>query len=126
VIKISQLKALPGGKKATFRGDGGTIWHGDLEGRTVFVIHGVVDPPTGASTGTNDEVFTGSVSGIGSGKLHFDETFVNRANGTIAIDAHIIGAEGALEGLRGTMHFVGSDNPRTGAGAGSYTAQFSR
>jgi len=125
-VTISDLETLPGGKKASFRADSGTVWHGDLEGRTEFVMHGVVDPATFASTGTNDEVFTGTVAGLGSGKLHFAERFTNAADGTVSIDARIVGAEGALEGLRGTMHFSGRGNPQTGAGTGTYTAQFSR
>jgi hypothetical protein len=125
-VTISRLETLPGGKRASFRADSGTVWHGDLEGRTRFVMHGVVDPTTFASSGTNDEVFTGTVAGLGSGRLHFAETFTNAADGTVSIDAHIVGAEGELEGLRGTMHFSGHGNPQTGAGTGTYTAQFSR
>src|SRR5690349_8770930 len=67
----TDIKKLPGGKEASYRADSGTVWHGDLEGTTMFVIHGVVTLATNANRGTIDEVFAGSVSGIGAGHLHF-------------------------------------------------------
>jgi hypothetical protein len=123
-LKISDLKPIPGGTKESFRADGGTIWHGDLEGRTAFVMHGVVDTKTHATSGTNTEVFTGSMAGVGRGHIHFLETFTSDAKGTLSLDATITGSDDALIGLSGTMHFAGPSNPTTGAGYGTYAATF--
>ena len=123
-IKISAVKPLPGGKRDSFRGDSGTIWHGDLEGQTKFVMRGVVDVKTFASSAKVDEVFAGTVAGAGSGHLHFLETVTVDAGGTISLDARIVSGDGALSGLHGTMHFAGKSIPSTGKGDGTYTATF--
>ena len=125
-VTPEDLKVLPGGKKASYRVESGTTWHGDLEGTTKFVMHGVADVANYASTGTNDEVFTGSVKDIGSGHLHLFETWTTSAAGNLSLDARIVGSDGELAGLHGTMHFAGHGDPKTGAGTGTYTANSTR
>jgi hypothetical protein len=111
---------------ASFRVDSGTEWHGDLEGQTKLVMHGVTTLKTLANSGTIDEVFSGSATGLGSGQLHFSEKFSVDPNGVIAIDATVVGGTGALKGLHGSMHFAGKGDPVTGEGTGTYTAAFTR
>ena len=111
-------------KHVSYRSDSGTIWHGDLEGTTKFVFHGIADIKTYASVGTSNEVFTGSMVGVGSGHLRFREKLKTDAQGTLTVDATIVGSDGALDAMQGTMHFAGKGVPSTGEGSGTYTANF--
>jgi hypothetical protein len=120
-MNISGIKNT-GSNVSPFRGDGGDLWHGDFEGRTTFVIRGVVSLQTQASHGTSNETFTGSVATLGSGQLHFHETWTLSEKGVLALDATIVGGDGALTGVRGRMHFAGTANVSNGAGSGTYTA----
>jgi hypothetical protein len=88
-------------------------------------MHGVADYKTYSGPGTVDEVFTGSVAGVGAGHLHFAETYTD-TNGNVSVDCTIVSGDGALAALRGTMHFAGSGVPATGAGRGTYVATFTR
>jgi hypothetical protein len=122
-VNITGIKTT-GAATSPFQATGGTMWHGDLEGQTSFTIKGIVNLQTGASHGTNDETFTGSVRGLGSGHLHLQETFTVSAQAVLSLDATIVSSDGALSGLRGRMHFEGPSDLQTGAGSGTYTASF--
>ena len=111
---------------SSYRVDTGTIWHGDLEGRTTGVTHGVVNTRTLANEGTVTETFTGRVAGIGSGHLNLDELFRVTSRGDLTVTARIVGGDGALAGVHGTMHFTGYSDLLTGKRAGTYTAHIIR
>jgi hypothetical protein len=111
---------------SSYRVDTGTIVHGDLEGRTTGVTHGVVNTKTLANEGTVTETFTGRVAGIGSGHLNLDELFRVTSRGDLTLTARIVGGDGALAGVSGTMHLTGFSDLLTGKRAGTYTAHFTR
>jgi hypothetical protein len=124
-VQPEDVKTLPGGK-ASYIVHSGTVWHGDLEGHTALVMHGVVNTKTNASTGTDTETFTGTMKGLGAGHLNFTETWSTSPSGTLALDARVVSGDGALVGVHGSMHFAGSGDPATGKGTGTYTANFTR
>jgi hypothetical protein len=118
-IKISGIENT-GSKPSPFRADGGDIWHGGLEGRTTFVMRGLVNLQTLANHGTSNETFTGSVATLGSGHLHLQDTFTLSEKGVLSLDATVVSGDGALAGVRGRIHFGGKHNVSTGAGTGTY------
>jgi hypothetical protein len=125
-VTPEDVEPQPDGETATFTVTSGTTWHGDLEGDTELTMDGVLDLTTNASSGTIDETFTGTVAGIGRGHLHLSETFTIDPTGAIEIDATVLDGDGDLSDVAGTMHFVGTGDPVTGEGGGTYTASFTR
>ena len=103
----------------------GSVWTGDLDGKTTFnaVLH--ADPKTaGVLVGTIDEVFTGSVRGIGQGRLFLSEQITDSANGGVIVDATIVRGDAELKGVTGHLHFTGTSNIQ-GIGDGVYAGSLS-
>lgn len=86
-------------------------------------MYDTIDEKNFTQKGTITETFTGTVAHVGSGHLHFTERFTIDKSGTLAIDATMVGSDGALAGMHGTMHFAGHIND-DGTGKGDYTASF--
>ena len=113
-----------------FKQRSGTTWTGDLAGTTTYVAYTRADPRhPGAGVGTIDEIFTGSVSGIGHGRLYLREHFtVAASGGAIRNAATITRGDGGLTGVKGAIVFVGTLDVNadgtaaiSGLGRGSYT-----
>jgi hypothetical protein len=124
-VRLEDVKTLSK-QTSSYRVDTGTIWHGDLEGRSTVVMYGVVDTRTSANKGTDDETFTGNVKGIGSGHLTFEESFQISRKGDLTLIAHILSGDGPLAGLHGSFRLTGYSNPVTGKRLATYTGHFSR
>ncbi len=103
----------------------GSIWTGDLDGKTTFNAVLRADPKSaGALVGTINEVFTGSVGGIGQGRLFLTEEITDTASGGATVDATIVRGDAGLKGVTGRLHFTGSSDIR-GIGDGVYTGTVS-
>jgi hypothetical protein len=98
-----------------------TIWRGDLHGATTFSSAFNVDPAhQGGFIGDIEEVFTGTVRGVGAGRLHFTEKLIySVTTGAVDIRATVTRGEGALLGMTGHLHFTGT-SAASGVGHGIY------
>jgi hypothetical protein len=124
-MRLVDVKSLSKGI-SSYRVDTGTMWHGDLEGRTKVAMRGVLNTKTFANDGIDTGTFTGHVAGIGSGHLILAESFRITPRGDLTLQARIVSGDGALAGLRGTIRFTGFSDLLTGKGAGTYTAHLTR
>ncbi len=103
----------------------GSIWTGDLDGKTTFNAVLRADPTSaGALVGTINEVFTGSVRGIGQGHLFLTEEITDTASGGVTVSATIVRGDGELKGVTGHLRFTGSSDIN-GIGDGVYTGSIS-
>ena len=103
----------------------GTVWTGDLNGKTTFSALLRADPKNaGALVGTIDEVFTGSVRGIGQGRLFLAEEITVSGTGALVVVATIKRGDAALQGVRGRLRFTGTSDVR-GIGDGVYSGSIS-
>jgi len=104
----------------------GTIWTGDLSGKTTYIsyVHAVPNQ-TGAFAGTIDEIFSGSVRGIGRGQLFLAEKITVSATGAVLNIARITRGTGGLVAVRGNLRFTGTAN-LSGIGNGPYTGMIHR
>jgi hypothetical protein len=103
----------------------GTIWTGDLNGKTTYTATFRADPKrAGAFVGTIDEVFVGSVRGVGRGRLFLTERFTVSATGAVVNVGQVVRGDGGLKGVRGRLRFTGTADLR-GIGRGTFTGVLS-
>lgn len=125
VLTHYQPRMLTNPTRGTYTGLGSTLWQGTWTGVTHYTIGGTADLVTGAGSGTIDETFTGRSADGGTGTLHFTETYVLDASGSIIIDATIVGATGDFLGSRGQVVFTGTENGVV-EGSGRYRGSWQR
>jgi Protein of unknown function (DUF3224) len=94
---------------------------GDFAGTTVFTGTFLIDPQ-GNIRGHATEAFTGTVSGVGSGKVLFQEEATVSATGVVHVDATITHGSGDLAHLSGRLVFDGTSAPDLSS-AGTYAGQ---
>jgi len=94
---------------------------GDFAGTTVFTGKFLVDPQ-GNIRGHATEAFTGTVSGVGSGTVLFEEEATVSAAGIVHVDATITHGSGDLAHLSGRLVFDGSSAADLSS-AGTYVGQ---
>jgi hypothetical protein len=103
---------------------GSSTWQGSWTGLTQFDARGVVDPVTGDTSGTINEVFIGtSLSDRSTGSLRFTESFtIAGATGAIVIDADIVGGGGdpTFRCSKGHATFTGFGPPGGAGGFGGW------
>jgi hypothetical protein len=80
---------------------------GDFAGTTVFTGKFIFDPQ-GNIRGHATEEFSGTVSGVGSGTVLFEEEATISAAGVVHVDATITHGSGALGHLSGRLVFDGT------------------
>jgi hypothetical protein len=103
----------------------GTIWTGDLDGKTTYTASFRADPKhAGAYVGTIDEVFDGSMRGVGRGRLFLTESFTVSATGAVVNVGRIVRGDGGLKGVGGRLRFTGTSDLR-GIGQGTFTGALS-
>jgi Protein of unknown function (DUF3224) len=86
--------------------DGAAAYTGTLTGTSTF--HGIlVIHPDGSANFHDVETFTGTVNGV-SGTVTFNLTGQNDSNLVVQETRTVTGATGALEGLHGVLHEVGT------------------
>jgi len=94
---------------------------GDFAGTTVFQGTFLVDPQ-GNIRGHATEAFSGTVSGVGSGTVLFEEEATISAAGVVHVDATITHGSGDLAHLSGRLVFDGSSAADLSS-AGTYVGQ---
>lgn len=115
-LTITSMRSLGAG--VMFDATGTSHWTGDFQGPTSFSLRAVGDA-TNALHGTIDETFRGTLTGIGTGELHFIEAFRSAPDGQLVIGAVVTSGTGALSQVRGTLRFDGATDP-AGVGEGTY------
>jgi hypothetical protein len=117
-LAVEALDPISGSYRAT----GVSNWQGTWRGTTTFSTEGTTNLITGETRGTVDEIFTGKTPGGRRGSLHFLEEFtVEPFTGAFHLVAHVKSGTGDFKGSRGTVTFVGTTEPITGRGAGTYS-----
>jgi len=96
-------------------------WVRDFAGTTVFAGTFMIDPQ-GNIRGHATEAFTGSVSGVGSGTVLFQDEVTVSAVGAVHVTATITHGTGGLARLSGMLIFVGTSSPNLSS-AGTYAGQ---
>jgi Protein of unknown function (DUF3224) len=94
---------------------------GDFAGTTVFKGTFLIDPQ-GNIRGHATEAFTGTVSGVGSGTVLFEEEATVSAAGVVHVDATITHGSGDLAHLSGRLVFDGTSAADLSS-AGTYAGQ---
>ena len=94
---------------------------GDFAGTTVFTGKFLIDPQ-GNIRGHATEAFTGTVSGVGSGTVLFEEEATVSATGIVHVDATITHGSGDLAHLSGRLVFDGTSAADLSS-AGTYAGQ---
>ena len=94
---------------------------GDFTGATLFEGKFIVDPQ-GNIRGHATEKFTGTVSGVGSGTVLFEEEATVSAAGVVHVDATITHGSGDLAHLSGRLVFDGTSAADLSS-AGTYMGQ---
>ena len=94
---------------------------GDFAGATLFKGKFIVDPQ-GNIRGHATEEFTGTVSGVGSGTVLFEEEATVSAAGVVHVDATITHSSGDLAHLNGRLVFDGTSAADLSS-AGTYRGQ---
>ncbi len=115
VVDQQQLGAL-----LYLRQDGTAAFDGDLTGTTAFVLHAFLRADY-SSFGWATELFTGTWRGR-SGTLLMLEEATGGADGSVRIEATVVGGTGGLKGLRGKITFV-SDLCIPETCAGTYSGE---
>lgn len=92
------------GPSTYLRQRGASAFEGDLAGTTTFDLRLVLHPDF-SSVGWATETFAGSFEGR-AGTLSMLELAVGGADGSVRIDAVVLGGTGDLRGVRGTITFV--------------------
>jgi hypothetical protein len=96
-------------------------FQGDFAGTTVFTGKFLIDPQ-GNIRGHATEAFTGTVSGVGSGTVLFEEETTVSAAGIVHVDATITHGSGDLAHLSGRLVFDGTSAADLSS-AGTYAGQ---
>jgi hypothetical protein len=96
-------------------------WVGDFAGTTVFKGTFLVDPQ-GNIRGHATEAFTGTVSGVGSGTVLFEDEVTVSAAGVVHVDATVTHGSGGLVHLSGRLVFDGTSAADLSS-AGTYAGQ---
>jgi len=96
-------------------------FEGDFAGTTVFTGKFLIDPQ-GKIRGHATEAFTGTVSGVGSGTVLFEEEATVSAAGMVHVDATITHGSGNLAHLSGRLIFDGTSAADLSS-AGTYSGQ---
>jgi hypothetical protein len=96
-------------------------FEGDFAGTTVFKGRFLIDPQ-GNIRGHATEAFTGTVSGVGSGTVLFEEEATVSAAGVVHVDATITHGSGDLAHISGRLVFDGTSAADL-ASAGTYAGQ---
>lgn len=92
----------------TFSCTGSSVWKGTWTGVTVFNVTGTLDPATGDSWGTVEEMFVGSADDGTTGTMRFAETYtVDGATFEIYVDIDIVDATDGFAGAQGSAVFQG-------------------
>jgi hypothetical protein len=94
---------------------------GDFAGTTLFTGKFISDPQ-GNIRGHATEEFTGTVAGVGSGTVLFQEEATVSAAGVVHVDATITHGSGALAHLSGRLVFDGTSAADLSS-AGTYIGQ---
>jgi len=94
---------------------------GDFAGTTVFTGTFILDPQ-GNIRGHATEAFTGTVSGVGSGTVLFEEETTVSASGVVHVAATITHGSGDLAHLSGMLIFNGTSAVDLSS-AGTYAGQ---
>jgi hypothetical protein len=96
-------------------------WGGDFTGATQFQGTFIIDPQ-GNIRGHATEKFTGTVSGVGSGTVLFEDEATVSAAGVVHVDATITHGSGGLAHLSGLLVFDGTSAADLSS-AGTYMGQ---
>jgi hypothetical protein len=94
---------------------------GDFAGTTVFTGTFILDPQ-GNIRGHANEAFTGTLSGVGSGTVLFEEETTVSASGVVHVAATITHGSGDLAHLSGMLIFDGTSAVDLSS-AGTYAGQ---
>ncbi len=96
-------------------------WVGDFAGTTVFTGTFIIDSQ-GNIRGHATEAFTGTVSGVGSGTVLFQDEATVSAVGVVHVTTTITHGSGGLAHLSGMLIFDGTSAPDFSS-AGTYAGQ---
>lgn len=96
-------------------------WVGDFAGTTVFKGTFLIDAQ-GNIRGHATEAFTGTVPGVGSGTVLFEDEVTVSAAGVVHVDATITHGSGDLAHLSGRLVFDGTSAADLSS-AGTYAGQ---
>jgi hypothetical protein len=96
-------------------------FEGDFAGTTLFKGTFLIDPQ-GNIRGHATEAFTGTVSGVGSGTVLFEEEATISAAGVVHVDATITHGSGDLAHISGRLVFDGTSAADLSS-AGTYVGQ---
>jgi len=97
------------------------LFKGDFAGTTVLTGTFLIDPQ-GNIRGHATEAFTGTVSGLGSGTVLFEDETTVSATGVVHVDATITHGTGDLAHLSGLLVFDGTSAADLSS-AGTYAGQ---
>lgn len=99
-----------------------SIWTGDLSGTTIATTTFLIHADGSAVAAPAVETLTGTVAGVGSGTLTFEEQAHSQPDGSTTIGATVVRGTGDLAGLHGRVIFVGVCDV-SGACTGTYSGQ---
>lgn len=108
-----------------YQGIGSTLWQGTWTGVTHYTMQGTANLVTGAGSGTLQETFVGRSADGGTGTLDFSESYTLTVDGTLSIQARIVGGTGDFARAHGSVAFLGHQYG-VATGNGAYSGRWSR
>lgn len=127
VVPVSMTSYTPSAGdplNGQYQGVGSTLWQGTWTGVTHYTMQGTANLVTGAGSGTLQETFVGRSTDGGTGTLDFSESYTVAVDGTISIQARIVGGTGDFAGARGSVDFLGHQYG-VATGNGTYSGRWS-
>src|SRR5262249_13310851 len=110
----------PIGANYTFDMSGGTKLFGDLSGDTTYTGTGVYDPAADKVTIEEDEAFTGTVAGVGTGTLVLRDHVVTNGASSSGYVLTVVTGTGDLANVRGYLAWSWNTINADGSIPGSY------
>lgn len=107
-----------------YQGVGSTLWQGTWTGVTHYTMTGTANLVSGAGSGTLQETFAGRASDGGTGTLDFAESYTIAPDGSLSIQARIVGGTGDFAGAHGSVTFLGHQYG-VATGNGTYSGRWS-